>query len=237
MEHEHSPEAIRERLSAGPRHSYLRDFVYGGIDGAVTTFAVVSGVVGAQLSAGIILVMGGANLIADGFSMAASNYLGTRAEQEDFEHIEAIEHRHIETDPEGEREEVRQIFADKGFQGEDLTRVVELITSNRQIWVRTMLTDEYGLPHQVRSPRTAAVSTFVAFLVCGLVPLIPFIFTLSNAFPVAAVLTGAVFFAIGSVKSIWSTSPWWRSGLATLAVGGIAAALAYLVGMLLKGVA
>jgi vacuolar iron transporter family protein len=237
MEHEHSPEAIRERLSAGPRHSYLRDFVYGGIDGAVTTFAVVSGVVGAQLSASIILVMGGANLIADGFSMAASNYLGTRAEHEDFEHIEAIEHRHIDDDPEGEREEVRQIFADKGFQGEDLARVVELITSNRQIWVRTMLTDEYGLPHQVRSPWIAAVSTFVAFLVCGLVPLIPFVFSLSNAFPVAAVLTGAVFFAIGSVKSIWSTSPWWKSGLATLAVGGIAAALAYLVGMLLKGVA
>jgi VIT1/CCC1 family predicted Fe2+/Mn2+ transporter len=237
MEHDHSPEAIRERLSAGPRHSYLRDFVYGGIDGAVTTFAVVSGVVGAQLSAGIILVMGGANLIADGFSMAASNYLGTRAEQEDFEHIEAIEHRHIDTDPEGEREEVRQIFADKGFQGEDLRRVVELITSNRKIWVRTMLTDEYGLPHQVRSPWIAASSTFIAFLVCGLVPLIPFIFRITNPFPVAAVLTGAVFFAIGSVKSIWSTSPWWRSGLATLAVGGIAAVLAYLVGMLLKGFA
>jgi vacuolar iron transporter family protein len=237
MEHEHSPEAIRERLSAGPRNSYLRDFIYGGIDGAVTTFAVVSGVVGAQLSVGIILVMGGANLIADGFSMAASNYLGTRAEQEDFEHIEAVEHRHIDTDPEGEREEVRQIFAEKGFQGEDLTRVVDLITSNRKIWVRTMLTDEYGLPHQVRSAWMAAASTFLAFLVCGLVPLIPFIFDLPNPFPVAAVLTGAVFFAIGSVKSIWSTSPWWRSGLATLAVGGIAAALAYFVGLLLKGLA
>jgi VIT1/CCC1 family predicted Fe2+/Mn2+ transporter len=211
--------------------------VYGGIDGAVTTFAVVSGVVGAELSAGIILVMGIANLIGDGFSMAASNYLGTRAERDDFEHIEAIEHRHIDTDPDGEREEVRQIFAEKGFQGQDLTRVVELITSNRKIWVRTMLTEEYGLPHQVRSAWLASLSTFGAFLICGLVPLIPFLFKLPNAFQMAAVLTGGVFFAIGSVKSIWSTISWWRSGLATLSVGGIAAGLAYVVGMLLKGLA
>ena len=237
MEHDHTPEAIKARLSAGPGHSYLRDFVYGGIDGAVTTFAVVSGVVGAQLSAGIILVMGIANLIGDGFSMAASNYLGTKAERDDFDHIEAIEHRHIDTDPDGEREEVRQIFAEKGFQGQDLTRVVELITSNRKIWVRTMLTEEYGLPHQVRSAWLAALSTFGAFLICGLVPLVPFLFKVSSAFPLAAVLTGAVFFTIGSVKSIWSTISWWKSGLATLTVGGIAAGLAYVVGVLLKGLA
>ena len=237
MEHDHSPEAIRARLLAGPGHSYLRDFVYGGIDGAVTTFAVVSGVVGARLSAGIILVMGVANLIGDGFSMAASNYLGTRAEQDDFEHIEAIENRHIDTDPEGEREEVRQIFEEKGFQGDDLHRVVDLITSNRRVWVRTMLTEEYGLPHQVRSPWLAAISTFGAFIVCGLVPLIPFIFGASSAFLIAATLTGAVFFIIGSVKSIWSTISWWRSGLATLAVGAIAAGLAYVVGVILKGLA
>ncbi|HEX6625128.1 MAG TPA: VIT1/CCC1 transporter family protein, partial [Pyrinomonadaceae bacterium] len=104
-EHGHSREDIRERLAAGPRHNYLRDWIYGGIDGAVTTFAVVTGVVGADLSPSIILVMGFANLAADGFSMAASNYLGTKAEQEDFKHLEAVERRHIETVPEGEREE------------------------------------------------------------------------------------------------------------------------------------
>src|SRR5688500_20164740 len=80
MEHEHSPEAIRRRLESGPTHNYLRDWIYGGIDGAVTTLAVVTGVAGAQLSPWIILVLGFANLLADGFSMAASNYLGTKAE-------------------------------------------------------------------------------------------------------------------------------------------------------------
>ena len=170
MEHEHSIESIKQRLSEGPRHNYLRDWIYGGIDGSVTTFAVVTGVVGAQLSPIVILIMGFANLLADGFSMAASNFLGTKAEHDDIRRIEAIEHRHIEVTPEGEREEVRQIFARKGFADTDLDRVVELITSDRERWVQTMLSDEYGLPREARSPWLAATSTFSAFLVCGLVP-------------------------------------------------------------------
>lgn len=235
LEHDHSPESIKERLSAGPRHSYIRDWVYGGIDGSVTTFAVVSGVVGAGLSPVVILVMGFANLIADGFSMAASNYLGTRAEQEDFKHLEVIEHRHVEIDPEGEKEEVRQIFQEKGFAGEELERVVELITSDRDRWVRTMLTEEYGLPREVRSAHRAAFSTFSAFLLCGLMPLLPFILGVAKAFTFSTLLTGMMFFAVGAVKAKWSTSPWWKSGLETLFVGSIAAGLAYGVGLLLKG--
>ena len=127
MEHEHSAEAISERLSSGRRHSYLRDWVYGGIDGSVTTFAVVAGVVGAQLSPGVILVIGIANIFADGFSMAASNFLGTKTEHEEIEHLEEIENRHIDEFPDGEREEVRQIFKAKGFEGEDLERVTEMV--------------------------------------------------------------------------------------------------------------
>jgi vacuolar iron transporter family protein len=235
MEHEHSPEAIRARLSAGPRHSYIRDWVYGGIDGSVTTFAVVSGVVGASLSPVVILILGFANLFADGFSMAASNYLGTKAEKDDFKRLEVIEYRHVDTNPEGEREEVRQIFSEKGFEGEELERVVELITSDRTRWVRTMLTEEYGLPHDVRSAYLAAISTFSAFLVCGLVPLVPFILGASRAFAISTILTGVTFFAIGAVKAKWSTKVWWMSGLETLIVGSIAAGLAYAAGVLLKG--
>lgn len=234
MEHEHTVEAIHERLSAGPRQNYLRDWIYGGIDGSVTTFAVVSGVAGARLSPWIILVMGFANLLADGFSMAAGNFLGTRAEHEDLKRLEAIEYRHVDLAPEGEREEVRQIFRSKGFAGEDLTRVVDSITSDRTRWVRTMLTEEYGLPQEVRSPWLAAITTFSAFLVCGLVPLLPYLFGSSDPLVLSIITTGGVFFMIGSVKSRWSTSVWWSSGLSTLAVGTIAAGLAYTVGLLLN---
>jgi vacuolar iron transporter family protein len=236
LEHDHSPEAIRERLSRGPRHNYIRDWVYGGIDGSVTTFAVVSGVIGAGLSPVVILVMGFANLVADGFSMAASNYLGTKAEQEDFKHLEVIEYRHVDTAPEGEKEEVRQIFSEKGFEGEELERVVELITSDRKRWVQTMLTEEYGLPREVRSARLAALSTFCAFFLCGLIPLVPYVFGMTRAFTLSTVLTGVVFFTVGAIKAKWSTRAWWRSGLETLFIGSIAAVLAYTVGLLLKSV-
>jgi len=234
MEHEHTAEAIEARLSAGPGHNYLRDWIYGGIDGSITTFAVVTGVVGAGLSPIVIVILGLANLVADGFSMAASNFLGTKSEHDDFRRLEAIEHRHIELTPDGEREEVRQIFARKGFEDADLDRIVELITSDRDRWVRTMLSEEYGLPHSARSPWWAASSTFSAFILCGLVPLVPFLLGVDKAVVFSVVATAAVFFAIGSVKSRWATSSWWRSGISTLLVGAVAAGLAYAVGVALQ---
>jgi VIT1/CCC1 family predicted Fe2+/Mn2+ transporter len=234
VEHDHSAEAIRARLATAPRQTYLRDWVYGGIDGAVTTFAVVSGVLGAQLSPAIVLVLGAANLVADGFSMAASNYVGTRTEHEELQYWEAVEHRHIDTLPEGEREEVRQIFRQKGLVGDDLERVVEAITADRARWVRLMLAEEYGLPRQVRNPWRAALSTFSAFVLCGLVPLLPFALGLRQAFPWATALTAGVFLAIGAARSRWSPLPWWRTALSTLSVGMAAAGLAYAVGAWLK---
>lgn len=233
-EHAHTPEAIAERLAQGIRHNYLRDFVYGGIDGAVTTFAVVAGTMGASLSARIVLILGVANLIADGFSMAASNFLGTRAEREDYKRLEEIEARHIDVAPDGEREEVRQIYAAKGFEGSELERAVDLITADRTRWIQTMLTEEYGLPREVRSEWLAAASTFAAFVVCGAVPLLPFLFQGDAAFSTSAALTGTVFFTVGSVKARWSLIPWWRSGSVTLLVGAVAASLAFFAGSLLK---
>ena len=234
LEHAHTREAIRDRFAAGPPHSYLRDFVYGGIDGAVTTFAIVAGVVGAEMSPRVILILGTANLLADGLSMAAGNYLATRAEHEEVRQAEATEHRHITVSPEGERAEVREIFRQRGLEGELLDRVTEAITADRDRWVRTMLRDEYGLPASIRSPWRAAAATFAAFLVCGLVPLLPFVLGLGAAFATAAVATGVVFAAIGAIKSRWSPHPWWRSGLETLGVGGGAATVAYAIGAWLR---
>ena len=236
LEHEHTPDAIADRI-ASSNHNYIRDFIYGGIDGAVTTFAIVSGVAGAELSTSIILILGFANLLADGFSMAASNYLGTRAEQADYDRLEKVEHRHIRVAPEGEREEVRQIYREKGFEGEELEKAVELITADKDRWVKTMLTEEYGLPAEIRSAWRAALATFLAFVVCGLVPLVPYLFGFNSSFLVSCLMTGITFFMIGSVKSRWSTSSWLRSGLETFLVGALAAGLAYGVGVMLKELA
>ena len=237
MEHDHSSDAIRIRLAAGPRMSYLRDWIYGGIDGAVTTFAIVSGVVGAELSYAVILVLGFANLLADGFSMAAANYSGTTTEREEVHRLREIEHRHISETPDGEREEVRQIYRRKGFEGEDLEKIVSVLTADRERWIQTMLTEEYGLPLEVRSPLAAAATTFSAFIICGFVAILPFLLKASHAFPLAGVLTGIVFFTIGAAKSKWSSVAWWRSGLETFVVGAVAAGLAYAVGYFLRNVA
>lgn len=237
LEHDHSPDAIRERLDQGPRNSYLRDWIYGGIDGAVTTFAVVSGVVGARLTPSIVVVLGLANLLADGFSMAASNYSGSRAESEEEARLREVELRHIRLAPEGEREELRQIFLKKGLPEAVVAQVVDSISADRERWVRTMLTEEYGLPLASRSPWAAALATFSAFLVCGGVPLLPYIFGMPAPFLSASILTGLVFFGIGSASSRWSTRAWWRGGLETLGIGGGAAFLAWFVGRLLRGLA
>ena len=234
MEHDHSPDAISRRLAGHPRQNYLRDWVYGGIDGAVTTFAVVAGVVGAGLSARTVLILGAANLLADGFSMAASNYSGTKTERDDKDRLRAVEERHIDMVPEGEVEEVRQIFQAKGFQGDSLANVVDVITADRQRWIDTMLTEEYGLPGTLRSPVKAAASTFLAFLICGFVPLLPFVINLPAPIYLSTASTAAVFFAIGSVKSLWSLTAWWRSGLETLAIGMAAAALAFAAGTIVE---
>lgn len=234
LEHEHTPEAIRIRLAKGSTQNYLRDFVYGGIDGGVTTFAVVAGTIGANLGARIVLILGAANLIADGFSMAASNFLGTRAERDDFNRIARLEAKHIDLNPEGEREEIRQIYSAKGFKGADLEGIVEIVTADRERWIETMMTEEYGLPRYIRSEWLAAFSTFAAFILCGFIPIVPFVAGSAEAFSISAILTGLVFFSIGSIKARWSTIDWWRSGLETFFIGGMAASLAYLAGVVLR---
>ncbi|MFK7817342.1 MAG: VIT1/CCC1 transporter family protein [Planctomycetaceae bacterium] len=239
-QHSHTPEGIRLRLGAKADHSYLRDFVYGGIDGAVTTFAVVSGVAGAELSSGIVIVLGLANLLGDGFSMAAGNFLGSRADLQLLDAAREMEEKHIDRYPDGEREEIRQIYAKKGFEGDDLERAVTIITSDKKLWIDTMLREELGFALDRPNPMRAALVTFGSFLAIGILPLIVFLIDyfspLSNPFLYSSVLTAGAFFIVGAVKARFVAQKWYFAGMETVAVGGIAAGLAYVVGMALKRV-
>jgi len=238
----HTRKAIQLRLQQGPSQSYLRDFIYGAIDGAITTFAIVAGVVGAKLATGIIIILGLANLLGDGFSMAVSNFLGTRADNQLLEKARQMEEEHIEKVPEGEREEVRQIFAAKGFQGKDLERVVDVITSDRKLWVDTMLQEELGMNLNAGSAWRAALTTFLAFIFVGFIPLLAFIYQwlfdspMTQPFLWSALLTGVAFFIVGALKSRFVGQSWFVAGGETLLAGSCAAFLAYLVGFLLRGV-
>lgn len=237
--HDHSPAAIADRLAAGPGQVYLKDFVYGAIDGAVTTLAVVSGVAGGGLASSVIIVLGLANIFADGFSMAISNYLGTRAESQRLQSVRATEEGHIDLDPEGEREEIRQIYARKGFSGQQLEEVVGVITSERRRWVDAMVQEEYGLSLQGVNAAMAGFVTFLAFLLSGSLPLIPFLLNwwqeglIADPYGLSIGITMLAFFAVGAMKGRYVEQSWYRSGLETTVVGGIAALLAYGVGVLL----
>lgn len=236
----HTPEAIRHRLSETKTPSHLRDFIYGAIDGTVTTFAVVAGVKGADLSATIVIILGLANLIADGFSMAVSNFLATRAEMQEEESARQDEEREIRDDPEGEREEIRQIFSRKGFTGSQLEEIVDTITADNKLWVDTMMVEELGYSPSETEPLHAARATFVAFLVVGIIPLVAFLADLwlpnglEDPFLWSSLMTGVAFFTVGALKSRFVAQRWWKAGAETLAMGGAAATLAYLIGALLK---
>lgn len=238
---EHSATAVGERL-ATPVRSYLRDFVYGAIDGIVTTFAVVAGVAGAGLEDRIVIILGAANLFADGFSMAMGNLLGSRAEAQQRAQARLKEERHIRLVPEGETEEIRQIYAAKGFEGETLEAVVAGITADRELWVDTMLTEELGYASTVASPLRAAATTFGAFVLLGSLPLLVFALQaatdldISAPFAWSAALAGVAFFAVGTFKARFVDQAWWKAGLETLVLGGAAAVLAYAVGIALQNV-
>lgn len=220
----------------------LEDFVYGATDGAVTTFAIVAGVVGASLSPAIVLILGFANLFADGFSMAMGNYLATKSQREYIERARQREEWEIDNLADQERQEIRDIYAGKGFKAEILEEIVRIITSRRKVWVDTMMKEELGLIEDKKTPRETALTTFVAFNLIGVIPLVPFmamfaagiISSTQDAFIYSSIFTGVAFFTIGAVKGRILQKSLVRSGLGTLLIGGMAAVVAFVVGYLLN---
>ncbi len=216
---------------------HFDDFIYGSIDGAVTTFAIVAGVVGASLSPTIILILGFANLFADGFSMAAANYQASKARNEYIEMKRKQEEWEIENLEEQEKDEIRDIYSNKGFKDELLEEVVRIITSRRKVWIDTMMKEELGLIEDDKRPLDSSISTFVGFNLIGIIPLIPFMIFIalgiepnSDAFTYSTIFVVSAFFLVGMIKGKIVKKSKIKSGLYTLIIGGFAAMVAFLVG-------
>jgi VIT1/CCC1 family predicted Fe2+/Mn2+ transporter len=239
----HSPQAIAGKMEehGGTSHQYIGDMVYGGLDGIVTTFAVVSGVAGAGLGSGIILILGLANLLADGLSMAAGAYLSLKSEREYYDREREREDWEVEHFPEGERAEMLELYRAKGHSPEDAERLVSILSKRKELWVDEMMVQELGLLPDDRKPIMSAVATFGAFLVAGSVPLLTDLVGLFTtidpdvAFAVSIALSALALFGLGAAKVLVTERSWFRSGLEMLLVGGAAAGVAYLVGYLLQG--
>ncbi|PJC50267.1 MAG: hypothetical protein CO032_05640 [Nitrosopumilales archaeon CG_4_9_14_0_2_um_filter_34_16] len=222
---------------------HFEEFIYGSIDGAVTTFAIVAGVVGAGLSPGIILILGFANLFADGFSMATANYQSSKARNEYIEMKRNQEEWEIDNLAEQEKEEIREIYAKKGFKEELLEEVVRVITSKRKVWIDTMMKEELGLIEGDKNPLDSSLSTFFGFNIIGLIPLIPFMILITieinsnyDAFMYSTILVALAFFLVGTIKGKIVKKSKIKSGLFTLIIGGIAAIMAYSIGYALNSI-
>lgn len=230
----HEPNSLFNKFQ-----KYLGEFVYGGIDGSVTTFAVVAGSVGAGLDSAVIIILGFANLIADGFSMSVGAYLSSKTEQENFNKHKKIEYWEIENLRDKEIEEIREIYQQKGFEGELLEQVVNKITEDKDVWVDTMMKEELEMVLEDKSPFYIGLWTFISFLLVGLIPLLIYLIDFlnplnTNIFLVSCILTSLAFIIIGILKSIVTTTSMIRSVVETLGLGAIAAVLAYFVGDILE---
>ena len=211
--------------------TYIRDLVYGANDGIITTFAVVAGASGASLSSLVVLILGFANLLADGLAMALGNYLGTKSETAYIAAERAMEAWEVDHLPQEERQEIRTIYQKKGFTGQDLDRAVVTITADKHRWVDEMMVSELGLISEVdhHAAIKKGLATFIAFTTAGLMPLLPYVLGI-NSFIGSAVMTGLILFFVGSRRSLITRRHWLRSGLEMLGIGAIAATVAYLTG-------
>jgi len=219
---------------------YLKSGVYGGLDGIITTFAVVAGVIGAGLSSSVILILGFANLIADGISMAMGDYLSTKSEGEYYMTERDIEKKEARENPKTEKINLKSILVKKGFNNEDAEKISFLISKNKKYQVETMLHEELGLLYDNVHLKKNALVTFSSFSLFGMVPLLLFVVgsifdtPIPNAFLWASLLSGISMFSLGAVKSKITKRNWFKSGGEILLIGGIAAVAAYFVGEILS---
>lgn len=218
---------------------YIGDLVYGANDGLVTTFAVVAGAIGAALSSNIILILGFANLVADGLSMGIGNYLSIKSETEYQKGQRKKEEWEIENLRPIEEAEIKHIYQKKGFEGEDLVRAVKIVTGNKKIWVDDMMKEELGIiEEKLGNPLKHGLATFIAFSLAGAIPLLPFVlhFPSNLAINTSIFLTAVTLFMIGALRTLITPKKWYLAGVEILLVGGLAALAAFVTGDIIERV-
>src|SRR5205807_4602167 len=153
----------------------LRDVILGGQDGLVNMLGIALGVVAAGGSTHVLIITGVAAAITESISMGAVAYTSFGSDRDFYLAERNREQTEIEAQPDDEREEIREIYAAKGFKGQRLKDVVSTITSNRETWVTTMMNEELHLqPIAQRSLVQSAVIVTVATLIGHLIPIVPF---------------------------------------------------------------
>jgi vacuolar iron transporter family protein len=223
-----------ERWHVMSRGGSLRAAVFGINDGLVSNFSLVMGFAGADARPDYILLAGVAGLLAGSFSMAAGEYVSMRAQRELFEQQIAMEQQELEMSPKEEEEELSLIYQAKGIPEREAATLARRIISNPKTAIDTLAREELGLnPSELGSPWTAAVSSFLAFVVGALFPVLPYLFTSGEvAWIASGVVSCFALFGVGAMISIFTAKGPWISGLRMLGIGLMASAITYGAGWL-----
>lgn len=228
LKHHKSHVENRQRFG-GP---FLKDAILGGQDGLVNVLGIVLGVATATTDLRVILVSGLAATFAESISMGAVLYTSTKAAKEHYYAELERERQEIETIPELEKEEIREIYYNKGFRGKQLTKLVNTITSNKELWLDTMMTEELRLfPDEYEKPLKKGIFVGLAAMVGSIIPLLPFFFLpILFAKYAALIVSAGILFSVGVVKASWYDLDWKKAGLEMAAIGTVAALVGYLIG-------
>ncbi|HEY6295191.1 MAG TPA: VIT1/CCC1 transporter family protein [Streptosporangiaceae bacterium] len=214
--------------------NWLRDVILGGQDGLVNILGIVLGVIAGGGGKVVLLAAGFAAAITESISMGAVGWTSALSERDYYQAEQARESAEIDATPEAERQEIRDIYAAKGFAGDLLERVVETITANRNAWLDTMMNEELHL-QPVETPdifRSAIVITG-ATLIGHLIPLLPFVWLpRTTALILAIVLSALVLFGVGSYEAVTLVGDWRKKGIQMVMIGLGAAAIGFLIGRL-----
>ena len=238
----HLSDGEREQIKHHQHHdphrytSSLADVILGGQDGLVNVLGIVLGIAAATSNPRIVLVAGLAATFAESISMAAVAYTSSLAETAHYESEREREYRHLRMVPAVEREEIREIYRQKGFEGEILDQIVEKITADEDVWVGVMMSEEHQLtPTDRRDALRSAVVVGTAAVVGSLIPLVPFLFfDVTTSIWVSLLISAATLFVVGVYKARTTVGHAGKSGFEMAAIGTISALVGYLVGLLLK---
>jgi VIT1/CCC1 family predicted Fe2+/Mn2+ transporter len=211
---------------------WIRDATLGANDGLVSVLTLIAGVAAAA-SGRVVLLAGVAGVVAGAISMGVGAFVSARAYRSYYRKELRQEVEEMREKPDVEREEIRQIYRERGFDGELLDRVVETITSNPRVWLKVMMTEELGLSSQFGRPLGAATVVFVAFLAGGVIPVAPFLFAEGlAALATAFGLTAAALMVAGAVRTRFTGERPLAAGLELVAMAAVGVGVAYVIGRL-----
>lgn len=242
-----SPEYFRTHVQKAhglsPASGYLRELVYGGSDGIVTTFAVVAGFTGAQHMNGssalpfiAVILFGLANLFADAFSMGLGNLLSSRSQRKVYSQQEKIERRHLTKHPKFEKEETHYLLTQQGFTPEQAQTLAEIFSTNPTFWLEFMMQHELNMPTgNHTSEWVTSVVTFLSFVGFGLIPLLPYLLNpeTPGLFASSVASTIGALLLLSLIRWRITKEALWRSLLDVFMITGISATVAFMVGRII----